>query len=125
MELTLAGPVVLELNGQKLASAREVRCRCTRESREIRAFGEAEPVAVLQGAPRYRIELTRVFLRGNVLPFSGLSDFRLSVSHGGRRVTYSGCEWREIESGGEAGIPGVLERAVLTAARRTEEESGE
>ena len=121
MELTLAGPVVLELNGQKLASAREVRCRCTRE---IRAFGEAEPVAVLQGAPRYRIELTRVFLRGNTLPFSGLSDFRLSVSHGGGRVTYSGCEWREIESGGEAGTPGVLERAVLSAARRTEESGG-
>lgn len=119
--------ITLELDGRTVAMARGFRCAAARESHEVRAFGEAEPVAVLRAAPKYRIELSCVTLCGvsaQKLSFAGRENFVLAIAGPDKRIVYSGCEWEQLSEQAEAGNPEVLEKAVFTAAKRVEESGG-
>ena len=127
MTMPAGGRITLELDGRTVAMARGFRCAAARESHEVKAFGEAEPVAVLRGAPKYRIELSRVTLCGvsaQELSLFGREKFVLAIARPDKRIVYSGCEWEQLSEQAEAGNPEVLEKAVLTAVKRAEESGG-
>ncbi|WP_101697256.1 hypothetical protein [Clostridium minihomine] len=117
--------VFIEMNGIRLAFAQKVTCRCVRERRAIRAFGEAEPVAFLERPSIYRLELRQLSLCGEgaaQTSLYGMSNFRLVAVQDGVRTTYSGCEWEELEELAEPGDGVLAERAVITAKKRVREE---
>lgn len=120
--------VSIELNGERVAAASAVKCVCVKERREIRAFGEEEPVAWLERLPSYRLELSQLNGVGPDISRSSLwemSGFRLVTVQDGVRTTYSGCEWQELTEQAQTGDGFLAEHAVLTARKRTrEEESG-
>lgn len=117
--------VFIELNGVRAAEAQSVKCTCIKERRAIRAFGEAQPVAWLERPPTYRLELSLLRLRsGDAKSLHTLRDFRLTAVQNGSRVTYSGCEWQQLTEQAEPGNDALVERAVVSAEKRVEEETG-
>ncbi|WP_283610141.1 hypothetical protein [Faecalispora anaeroviscerum] len=115
--------VSIELNGEKVAAASAVKCVCVKERRAIRAFGEAEPVAWLDRAPSYRLELSQLSVLGQSgASLSEMSGFRLVTVQDGVRTTYSGCEWQELTEQADAGEGFLAEHAVITAEKKTREE---
>lgn len=113
----------LELNGRKVAVVQSYRCKTTRQSEAIEAFGEDEPVATVQGPQRHEIELTRLYATDEAmadgLDFYGLKDFSLVICKPDRKVIYSGCQWSGIQEEGKLREM-VAEKLSLVARRRIE-----
>lgn len=128
MSVSIAGfptssDIWLELNGKKVAVVQSYRCKTTRESASVEAFGEDEPVATVQGPQRHEIELKRLYATDEAisdgLSFYQLKDFSLVICKPDRRVIYSGCQWSGIEE--EAQLREmVAEKLTLVARRRIE-----
>ena len=113
----------LELEGQKVAVVQSYRCKTTRESVAVEAFGEDEPVATIQGPQNHVVELTRLYATDEAiadgLDFYSMKDFSLVICKPDRKVIYSGCQWSGIEE--EAKLREmVVEKLTLVARRRLE-----
>lgn len=110
--------VWVEIDGKQVAVVQGYSCKSTRTARPVEAFGEDEPVAVTDGPPTYRVELTRLRAADGAELY-GLKDFSLVICGPDRRVTYSGCRWSDIEE--SAGLRGgAAEKLTLVARSRTE-----
>lgn len=115
--------IYLEINGKKLAVVESYRAKTTKESRYVEAFGEGQPVGVVGGRVRHRIELSRVCAlsaaTGDGVDMYTLSDFNLVIVKPDRRIVYSGCEWYDIsESAGLSDT--VAEKISIVASKRME-----
>lgn len=113
----------LELDGKKVAVVQSYRCKTTRESVSVEAFGEDEPVAAVQGPQRHEIELTRLYATDEAIAdgvsFYGLKDFSLVICKPDRKVIYSGCQWSGIQEDAKLREL-VVEKLTLVARRRME-----
>lgn len=113
----------LELEGQKVAVVQSYRCKTTRESVAIEAFGEEEPVATIQGPQNHVVELTRLYATDEAiadgLDFYSMKDFSLVICKPDRKVIYSGCQWSGIEENAKLREM-VVEKLTLVARRRLE-----
>jgi len=113
----------LELDGKKVAVVQSYRCKTTRNSVAIEAFGEEEPVATIQGPQNHVVELKRLYATDEAiadgLNFYSMKDFSLVICKPDRKVIYSGCQWSAIEE--EAKLREmVVEKLTLVARRRLE-----
>jgi len=113
----------LELDGKKVAVVQSYRCKTTRNSVAIEAFGEEEPVATIQGPQNHVVELKRLYATDEAiadgLDFYSMKDFSLVICKPDRKVIYSGCQWSAIEE--EAKLREmVVEKLTLVARRRLE-----
>ena len=113
--------IYLEVNGRKVAVVESYRAQAVRESKNVEAFGETEPVATVGGKVRYLIELSRVYAAQGPLAdgidFYALTDFNLVIHKPDCRIVYSGCEWSDI--GEAAGLNDtVLESVKILSSRR-------
>ena len=113
----------LELDGKKIAGVQSYRCKTTRNSVAIEAFGEDEPVAAIQGPQNHVVELTRLYATDEAiadgLDFYSLKDFSLVICKPDRKVIYSGCQWSGIEESAKLREM-VVEKLTVVARRRLE-----
>ena len=113
----------LELDGQKVAVVQSYRCKASRTSYAVEAFGEEEPVATVQGPQSYVVELTRIYATAGAIAdgidFYAMRDFSLVICKPDRKVIYSGCQWSEIQEEGKVGQM-VMEKLTLVAQGRME-----
>ena len=113
----------LELDGKKVAVVQSYRCKTTRESVSVEAFGEDEPVAAVQGPQRHEIELTRLYATDEAIAdgvsFYDLKDFSLVICKPDRKVIYSGCQWSAIQEEGQLNAM-VAEKVTVVASKRIE-----
>ncbi len=118
--------IYLEVNGTKVAVVQSYTSKASKTSRAVEAFGEAEPVATVQGQTVHTLELTRLYATDEAirdgLDFYTLSDFSLVICKPDRKIIYSNCQWSSI---GEAGTLGnmVVEKVTIVAAKRIEMEA--
>lgn len=113
----------LELDGKKVAVVQSYRCKSTRSSTTVEAFGEDEPVATIEGPRQHIVELTRLYATDSAvadgLDFYSLKDFSLVICKPDRRVIYSDCQWSTIEETAKLRET-VAEKLTLVARRRME-----
>ncbi len=120
MEWMTPASVSVEINGVPVRQFRSVRVQTIREIKEIRAFGEAEPVGSVPLGERYRILLEQLRIDGKVQAIlDGMDDFTVTFRGTGGMVTYSGCRWEQLESDFRK-EPGIIDTAEISARRRTE-----
>lgn len=115
--------IYLEADGRKIAVVQSYKATASRNSKNVEAFGEAEPVATLEGQRAYVIELTRLYATDEAISdgidFYSISDFSLVIAKPDRRIVYTGCQWADIVESGELGEM-VAEKIRIIAARRLE-----
>lgn len=115
--------IYLELDGKKVAVVQSYRCKATRSSTTVEAFGEDEPVATIQGPQSHVVELTRLYATDEAiadgLDLYGLKDFSLVICKPDRKVIYSGCHWSSIQETADLGAM-VMEKLTVIAQRRIE-----
>ena len=115
--------IYLEAEGKKVAVVQSYRAVAKRSSKSIRAFGQSEPVATIEGQKTYTIELTRIYATDSAisdgLSFYDLEDFSLVVVKPDRRIIYTGCRWSDIEENGQLG-ENVIEKLSFVASGRME-----
>ena len=113
----------LELDGKKVAVVQSYRCKSTRDSSTVEAFGESEPVATIAGQRKYTLELTRLYATDDAVSdginFYDLTDFSLVICKPDRKIIYSGCEWSNIQEDGQLNAM-VAEKITVVAAKRIE-----
>ena len=113
----------LELDGKKVAVVQSYRCKSTRSSTTVEAFGEDEPVATMEGPRQHIVELTRLYATDGAiadgLDFYSLKNFSLVICKPDRRVIYSDCQWSSIEETAKLRET-VAEKLTLVARRRME-----
>ena len=113
----------LELDGKKIAVVQSYRCKTTRNSVAIEAFGEDEPVAAIQGPQNHVVELKRLYATDEAiadgLDFYSMKDFSLVICKPDRKVIYAGCQWSGIEENAKLREM-VVEKLTLVSRRRME-----
>ena len=113
--------IYLEADDKKIAVVQSYKARAARQSKNIEAFGEAEPVATIEGPRSYVIELTRLYATDEAISdgidFYRLRDFSLVIVKPTGRVVYTGCQWSDIQESGEIGDM-VSEKVTVTATKR-------
>lgn len=113
----------LELDGRKVAVVQSYHCKTTRNSTSVEAFGEDEPVAVIDGPQQHVIQLKRLYATDKAiadgLNFYDLKDFSLVICKPDRRVIYSRCRWSDIEENARLRET-VVETLTLVSCHRME-----
>ena len=115
--------IYLELEGKKVAVVQSYTARATKSSTPVEAFGEAEPVATIEGQRKYTLELTRLYATEDAVTdginFYDLRDFSLVICKPDRKVIYSGCQWSAIQEEGQLNAM-VAEKVTVVASKRIE-----
>jgi hypothetical protein len=115
--------IYLEANGKKIAVVQSYRARAKRASKNIEAFGAAEPIASIEGQKSYTVELTRLYATDTAISdgvdFYSINDFSLVIAKPDRRIVYTGCQWSDIQEDGQLG-ENVIEKITLVASGRVE-----
>ena len=113
--------IYLEADNKKIAVVQSYKAKGSRQSRNIEAFGEAEPVATIEGPRSYVIELTRLYATDEAISdgidFYALSNFSLVIVKPTGRVVYTDCQWADIQESGEIGDM-ITEKVTITATKR-------
>ena len=115
--------IYLEVDGTRVAVVQSYSAKASKSSTAVEAFGEAEPVATIEGQTSHVVELTRLYATDEAirdgLNFHDLEDFSLVICKPDRKIIYSGCQWSAI---GETGALGamVVEKITIVAAKRIE-----
>ncbi len=121
--LPTSSDIWLELDGRKVAVVQSYRCKTTRDSLSVEAFGEDEPVATVQGRQHHEVELKRLYATDEAiadgLDFYGMKDFSLVICKPDRKVIYTNCQWSGIEEDAKLREM-VVEKLTLVARRRME-----
>lgn len=118
--LPTSNDITIQVNGRNLAVAQGYKLKTSRESRSIEAFGSAAPVGTIGGQTKYVIELSRVYVTGNLsdgIDFYQLENFNLVIAKPDRRIVFSGCQWASIGENAALGDL-VLENVVIIASKR-------
>ena len=115
--------IYLEVDGTRVAVVQSYSAKASKSSTAVEAFGEAEPVATIEGQTSHVVELTRLYATDEAIrdgiDFYSLSGFSLVVCKPDRKIIYSGCQWSGISEQGELDAM-VAEKITVTAARRIE-----
>lgn len=123
IKIPTSADIYLECDGTKVAVVQSYRAVTTRDSKNIEAFGQQEPVATIRGLSKYNLELSRLYATDQALQdglsFYDMEDFSLVIVKPGRRVIYTGCQWGTLEESAALGGT-VLEKVSLTATGRME-----
>lgn len=113
----------LELDGKKVAVVQSYHCKTSRNSTSVEAFGEDEPVAIMDGPQQHVIQLKRLYATDKAiadgLNFYDLRDFSLVICKPDRRVIYSQCRWSGIEESAKLHET-VVETLTLISRHRME-----
>jgi hypothetical protein len=110
--------IYLNFNGKRVADIGYYREQTAQQSRTISAWGEQQPARTVPGRMEYVVALEQIRPVGNENVYA-LADFELIIVKEDKKVIYSGCQWRNIDSTGGKGNSAVL-KMELRAAKRTE-----
>ena len=121
--LLLSSDIYLEVDGTRVAVVQSYSAKASKSSTAVEAFGEAEPVATIEGQTSHVVELTRLYATDEAIrdgiDFYGLSGFSLVICKPDRNVIYTGCQWKSLQESAEVG-GNVLEKVTVEAGRRVE-----
>ena len=111
--------IYLEVDGTRVAVVQSYSAKASKSSTAVEAFGEAEPVATIEGQTSHVVELTRLYATDEAVRdgFYSLSGFSLVVCKPDRKIIYSNCQWSSIQESAALGSM-VLEKVTLVASRR-------
>ena len=113
--------IYLEVDGTRVAVVQSYSAKASKSSTAVEAFGEAEPVATIEGQRKYTLELTRLYATEDAVTdginFYDLRDFSLVICKPDRKIIYSNCQWSSIQESATLGSM-VLEKVTLVASRR-------
>lgn len=76
-------------------------------SRHLETLWGNDSADTAKGNTKYIVSLTKLCLANNVIDFYSLSDFTLKIIKPMEALTFSSCEWTEMEESGS------LERIVI------------
>ena len=117
--------IYLEVDGTRVAVVQSYSAKASKSSTAVEAFGEAEPVATIEGQRKYPLELTRLYATEDAVTdginFYDLRDFSLVICKPDRKIIYSNCQWSGIQETGTLGDM-VLEKVTIVAGKRLETE---
>lgn len=120
-KIPTSSDIYLEANGKRIAVVQSYKVTSTRNSKQIYAFGQEEPVATIRGQGKYTIELTRMYATDEAIrdgiSFPEMEGFSLVICKPDCSVIYTDCQWSEIQESAEVG-GNVLEKVKLEAKRR-------
>ena len=115
--------IYLEVDGTRVAVVQSYSAKASKSSTAVEAFGEAEPVATIEGQTRHVVELTRLYATDEAIrdgiDFYGLSGFSLVICKPDRKIIYSDCQWSSISEAGTLGAM-VVEKVTIVASKRIE-----
>ena len=115
--------IYLEVDGTRVAVVQSYSAKASKSSTAVEAFGEAEPVATIEGQRKYTLELTRLYATEDAVTdginFYDLRDFSLVICKPDRKVIYSGCQWSAIQEEGQLNAM-VAEKVTVVASKRIE-----
>ena len=115
--------IYLEVDGTRVAVVQSYSAKASKSSTAVEAFGEAEPVATIEGQTRHVVELTRLYATDEAIrdgiDFYGLSGFSLVICKPDRKIIYSDCQWSSISEAGTLGAM-VVEKVTIVASKRVE-----
>ena len=100
--------IYLEVDGTRVAVVQSYSAKASKSSTAVEAFGEAEPVATIEGQTSHVVELTRLYATDEAIR-DGIDFYSLSG--------YSNCQWSSIQESAALGSM-VLEKVTLVASRR-------
>lgn len=123
VKIPTSADIYLEANGVKVAVVQSYRAVTSRQSKNVEAFGQQEPVATIRGINKYTLELTRLYATDEALKdginFHDMEDFSLVIVKPDKRIVFTGCQWMSLEESISLG-GNVLEKVSLTATSRME-----
>ena len=109
--------IYLEVDGTRVAVVQSYSAKASKSSTAVEAFGEAEPVATIEGQTSHVVELTRLYATDEAIR-DGIDFYSLSVvCKPDRKIIYSNCQWSSIQESATLGSM-VLEKVTLVASRR-------
>ena len=115
--------IYLEVDGTRVAVVQSYSAKASKSSTAVEAFGEAEPVATIEGQTSHVVELTRLYATEDAVSdginFYELGDFSLVICKPDRKVIYSGCQWSAIQEEGQLNAM-VAEKVTVVASKRIE-----
>ena len=115
--------IYLEVDGTRVAVVQSYSAKASKSSTAVEAFGEAEPVATIEGQTSHVVELTRLYATDEAIrdgiDFYGLSGFSLVICKPDRKVIYSSCQWSAIQEEGQLNAM-VAEKVTVVASKRIE-----
>ena len=115
--------IYLEVDGTRVAVVQSYSAKASKSSTAVEAFGEAEPVATIEGQTSHVVELTRLYATDEAIrdgiDFYGLSGFSLVICKPDRKNIYSDCQWSSISEAGTLGAM-VVEKVTIVASKRIE-----
>ena len=115
--------IYLEVDGTRVAVVQSYSAKASKSSTAVEAFGEAEPVATIEGQTRHVVELTRLYATDEAIrdgiDFYKLKDFSLVICKPDRKIIYSHCQWSAIQETATLGSM-VLEQVTVVAGKRIE-----
>ena len=113
--------IYLEVDGKRIAVVQSYKVTSQRNSKQIYAFGQEEPIATIRGQGKYTIELTRMYATDEAIrdgiSFMDLDGFSLVICKPDCSIIYTDCQWSEIQESAEVG-GNVLEKVKLEAKKR-------
>ena len=115
--------IYLEVDGTRVAVVQSYSAKASKSSTAVEAFGEAEPVATIEGQTSHVVELTRLYATDEAIrdgiDFYKLKDFSLVICKPDRKIIYSHCQWSAIQETATLGSM-VLEQVTVVAGKRIE-----
>lgn len=116
------------INGTRVGAAQSYQIRCTAAHEPVYGFWDSEASGFLRGKRRYEVTLRRIYPDlpglGDGISLFGLQNFTAAITHHGRTVKFSGCEWSSIREDAEPEQP-MIEEMVFLAADRSAKTDGE
>lgn len=120
--ITKSQDMVLTVNGYRVPMAEKVIFRSKRAVNPMEGYGSVQPRGRDFGRVSHEIELHRIHMTTqegfDILDFFEMEDFAVVLKRDGRTVTFSDCNWVEVEES-LSGEDRLLQKAVLVARERS------
>ena len=71
----------LELDGKKVAVVQSYHCKTSRNSTSVEAFGEDEPVAIMDGPQQHVIQLKRLYATDKAIAANAKNRLAMTIAH--------------------------------------------
>ncbi len=116
-----AKDIYIEINGLKVASAKNYRLQITKEAFNINCFDMKYPLTTITGNTYFNIELTKLVildpLNTDLLDFFNLHNFNLVIVKPYSYTIFTNCNWTSITENTPINSP-IIQSICLTSPKR-------
>ena len=109
----------IEINGVKVGSISSYNVKSICSSRHLDTLWGNGSADTAKGNTKYIVSLTKICLANSIINFYTLSNFTLKIFKPIETITFSSCEWTEMEESGSLERI-VIEKFNIISLKRTE-----